>query len=378
MMTLIVNLARTRAAEARGSIGLFSRCPLPPNHLTLMKEIKQAVRQGYGATAKAGLHSGQAAIEGIAKAFGYSASDLASIPAEANMGLSCGNPLATASLRSGETVLDLGSGGGLDVFLASKQVGPSGEAIGLDMTGEMIDLARANAEKGGFRNVRFLLGEIEAIPLPDNSVDCVISNCVINLCPDKPAALAEVFRVLKPGGRLAISDIALRQTLPKEVEEKVAAWTGCIAGALPMEAYAPMLQAAGFQDAHVQETGSDLNAYAEGGNAACCAPPAEAASALPSASEESACCAPDPTGESCCAPNEASGPSLSDVAVPTEESACCTPTPDAEACCEPNQATQSEETLPTAQAMHEELSEVLQSFDVNAFAASVRVFAIKP
>ena len=220
----------------------------------MSENIKRAVRDGYGLAAKSGLSSNQDSIKGIAAAFGYSEDELASIPAEANMGLSCGNPTATASIRAGETVVDLGSGGGLDVFLASKLVGPTGQAIGIDMTADMISLARTNAEKGGYTNVRFYLGEIEAMPLPDDSVDCVISNCVINLCPDKDAALKEIFRVLKPGGRLAISDIALRKELPAEVESQVAAWTGCIAGALPIDTYQSSLNQTGFEAVHIQET----------------------------------------------------------------------------------------------------------------------------
>ncbi|MDF1666222.1 MAG: methyltransferase domain-containing protein [Planctomycetota bacterium] len=192
----------------------------------MSENTKSAVRQGYGAVAQAGLSSNQDGIKGIAKAFGYSEEELASIPAESNMGLSCGNPVAMASISEGETVVDLGSGGGLDVFLAAKKVGPSGKAIGIDMTGDMISLARKNAAKGGYTNVKFYLGEIEAMPLPDASVDCVISNCVLNLCPDKDEALKEIFRILKPGGRLAVSDIALKKALPEAVASEVRA--GCI------------------------------------------------------------------------------------------------------------------------------------------------------
>ena len=311
----------------------------------MSENTKEAVRKGYGAVAQQGLSSEHEGIKGIAKAFGYSEAELASIPAEANMGLSCGNPVAMASIREGETVVDLGSGGGLDVFLASKKVGEEGLAIGIDMTGDMVSLARKNAEKGGYTNVKFHLAEIEAMPIPDNSVDCVISNCVLNLCTDKDAALREIFRILKPGGRLAISDIALKQPLPEAIAKEVAAWTGCIAGALTIEENRAKLARAGFGQVDIQDAGSDLNAYRDGGHAACCGPesPMDAAS-------------------SCCSP--AAEPA------PAAQSSCCgsetTPAqaPPAEA-----------ETQP---AYHDTMGDLLDSFDVNAYAASVKIFAVKP
>ncbi len=206
----------------------------------------------------------------------YSAEELASIPAEANMGLSCGNPIATARLRPGEVVVDLGCGGGLDVLLAAPKVGPAGKAIGIDMSEDMIALARRNAAKGAdgqpVGNVEFHLSTIDKLPLDDDSVDCVISNCVINLAPDKDAVLREVHRVLRPGGRVAVSDIALKKALPADVAENLPAYIGCIAGAIPIAQYEQILKDAGFDAVEVIDAGTDLNAYAQAENAACCVP----------------------------------------------------------------------------------------------------------
>ena len=188
--------------------------------------IEQLVQEKYGSVATSGLSSNHEGVAAVAEAFGYSADQLASIPAEANMGLSCGNPTAFASLKSGETVVDLGCGGGLDVFLAAAKVGPTGKAIGIDMTDEMLDLAKANAAKAGQANVQFHKAMIDKMPLPDSSVDCVISNCVINLAPDKPAVFREIARILKPGGRLAVSDIALKKPLPPEIGDNLLAYLG--------------------------------------------------------------------------------------------------------------------------------------------------------
>src|SRR6516225_7465054 len=208
---------------------------------SMSKSIEEVVRDKYGAVAASSLSSEHTGVRAVAEAFGYSPEELASIPAEANMGLSCGNPTATANLRPGETVVDLGSGGGLDVFLSAAKVGPLGRAIGIDMTPEMIELARRNAARAndgkGYSNVEFHLATIDNLPLPDNSVDCVISNCVINLAPDKTRVFREIARVLKLGGRLAVSDIALKQPLPAEIGQDIMAYVACIAGALLIDDY---------------------------------------------------------------------------------------------------------------------------------------------
>lgn len=288
-----------------------------PGENDMANEFLDSVRSKYGAVAESGLSSNDAGVKAVAEAFGYSAEELKSIPAEANMGLSCGNPTATASLRPGEIVVDLGSGGGLDVFLAAQKVGQEGKAIGIDMTPAMIERARANAEAGGYSNVEFHLASIDAIPLPDASVDCVISNCVLNLVPDKPAVFREAARILKPGGRLAVSDIALKGDLPEAIARSMAAYVGCIGGAIRISDYRAALLAAGFEHVEIVDSGKDLNAYAQ-------------------VEGQSGCCTPsmDREGESCCRPSE---PSL-----------------------------------------HEELSELLKKYDVNEAAASVKVYAIKP
>ncbi len=278
-----------------------------------MKEIERAVKSRYGAIAESGLSNENRGINRVAQAFGYTAEELAAIPSEANLGLSCGNPTAYANLHEGETVVDLGCGGGLDVFLASAKVGQTGRAIGIDMTPEMIERARHNAERGidgkPYANVEFHLATIDKLPLEDASVDCVISNCVINLAPDKRAVFREIARVLKPGGRMAVSDIALKQKLPAEVGADVIAYVGCIAGAIEIEDYRQGLAEAGFEHVEIIDTGSDLNVYSK----------AESVSSLPVA-----------------------------------ESSCCSSSKDTR------------------------LSDLLSRYNVNDYAASVRVYAVKP
>jgi arsenite methyltransferase len=276
--------------------------------------IEQVVRDKYASVATSGLSTDHDGVRAVAEAFGYSAKELASIPAEANMGLSCGNPTAFATLRPGEVVVDLGSGGGLDVFLAADKVGPTGKAIGIDMTDEMLALARRNAN--GRANVEFHKATIDNLPLLDSSVDCVISNCVINLAPDKPAVFKEIARVLKPGGRLAVSDIALKKPLPPEIGSDLMAYVGCIAGAIMIDDYQSDLAAAGFDSIQIIDSRSDLNAYAK----------VEGQSA-------------------CCSPSMGSGlPIVSD---------CCSD-------------------------LHSQLSELLARYNVNDYAASVKVYALKP
>lgn len=253
----------------------------------MSKQIEEAVRGRYGSFAASSLSSEHAGVREVAEAFGYSPEELSSIPAEANMGLSCGNPTAYAHLRPGEVVVDLGCGGGLDVFLASPSVGPEGRVIGIDMTPEMIERARRNAAKGDFSNVEFHLSTIDKLPLEDNSVDCVISNCVINLAPDKQAVFREIARVLKPGGRLAVSDIALKKALPVEVSADLLAYVGCIAGAILISDYKQGLIDAGFAHAEIIDTKQDLNVYSKIENQQSCG---STSSSLPVAS--SSCCAP--------------------------------------------------------------------------------------
>jgi SAM-dependent methyltransferase len=224
-------------------------------------DVKSAVRDKYASIAAKRSNKSSDDEAALAHAFGYSDGELASIPEEANLGVSCGNPTAMASLRPGEVVVDLGSGGGLDVFLAAGKVGGDGKSIGIDMTPEMVALANKNLSRSSFDNVEFHLAEIEAMPLESGSVDCVISNCVLNLVPDKKRAFAEVFRVLKTGGRLAVSDIALHKMPPPEREKSVKAITGCLAGAILTSTYREMLEDAGFATVEIIDTKSDLNVY---------------------------------------------------------------------------------------------------------------------
>ncbi|KAJ5490011.1 Arsenite methyltransferase [Penicillium expansum] len=226
--------------------------------------IYDRVQDRYGELADRSSTSEQKKTEEkIAQAFGYEAADLSSIPQAANLGVSCGNPLALANLREGETVIDLGSGGGIDVLLAAKKVGSKGKAIGVDMTKNMLELARRNVEKAGASNASFIEASITSIPLPNAIADCIISNCVVNLVPtvDKHLVFEEMFRLLERGGRLAISDILTRKELPKEVVNSLSFYVGCIAGASQVHEYKKYLTEAGFKDIVIVDTHSDINVY---------------------------------------------------------------------------------------------------------------------
>jgi len=223
------------------------------------KKIKDAVKKKYGSIAKASTRC--CCSTGDLKtctpkttdiSHGYDKRELESLPWGANLGLGCGNPLALTEIKPGEVVLDLGSGAGIDVFLAAKKVGPKGRVIGLDMTDEMLASAKENAEKTGIRNVEFKKGEIENMPVQSNSIDLVISNCVINLVPDKKKAFKEIYRVLKPKGRFSVSDIVTRGDLPEEIKEDMEAWAGCVAGALDKNEYLSIVRGCGFENIRVK------------------------------------------------------------------------------------------------------------------------------
>lgn len=223
------------------------------------KEIKEFVKNRYAKIAKkedsccSCCPSGDDIITEQAQAAGYSPEELKSIPEEAVFGLGCGNPTALAEIRKGETVLDLGSGGGIDVFLAANKVGDNGKVIGVDMTPEMIETAVKNSQKGGYTNVEFKLGEIENLPLEENTIDVIISNCVINLTPDKNNAYREVYRVLKPGGRILVSDLVTEGFIPEEIRRNFQAWSECVGGAMEKQDYLNTIKNAGFKEVEILE-----------------------------------------------------------------------------------------------------------------------------
>ena len=233
------------------------------------QEIKEEVRRRYASRAtqvqQSGSCCGPDEVSLISSEL-YTTDEIRELPPEAVVAsLGCGNPVAIAGLREGETVLDLGSGGGIDVLLSARRVGPAGKAYGLDMTDEMLALARENARKAGVTNVEFLKGEMEAMPLPDGEIDVIISNCVVNLSPDKDRVLREAYRVLKPGGRLAIADIVAHRQMPAALKRSLELWAGCVAGALVDEEYRQKLAAAGFADIEIESVREYTAADAESG-----------------------------------------------------------------------------------------------------------------
>ncbi len=243
-------------------------------------DIRTAVRKNYAKVAESqnsGCCSSSSSCcetpghdNDMSRRLGYSAEDLASVPEGADMGLGCGNPQILAGLESGETVLDLGSGGGFDCFLAARAIGESGHVIGVDMTPEMIAKSRRNAEKSGFRNIEFRLGELEHLPVADETVDVIISNCVINLSPDKEQVFTESYRVLKPGGRLAVSDVVANSELPESIRKNMELYTGCIAGASAVSEIEAMLNRCGFEKINIQtkpESRNFIREWIPGSNA---------------------------------------------------------------------------------------------------------------
>ncbi|CAG8533802.1 4889_t:CDS:2 [Acaulospora colombiana] len=250
--------------------------------MSTSETIHTLVQQHYGTIANqsaASTPGNEAYFNKVAATFGYSASEIDELRG-ANMGLSCGNPVATSHLREGEVVVDLGSGAGMDVILAAQKVGPTGKVIGIDITEDMIKLSTENAEKRGLKNTKFIHSSIESLPLPSNSVDCVISNCVLNLIPEvaKRTALKEIYRILKPGGRTSISDIVAKKELPPSVLEDAAAYVGCVAGAIHYTTYESYLREAGFKVESSTKSGGSLKT-------ACCAPPSKTQENIPSTAQ---------------------------------------------------------------------------------------------
>ncbi|MBL0921784.1 MAG: arsenite methyltransferase [Phycisphaerales bacterium] len=236
-------------------MNVISRTVDPSNPDAVRAEVRSAYAQAAAGTSgccgPTCCGAPPSAVADMSSRMGYSADEIGAAPEGANLGLGCGNPQTIAALKSGEAVLDLGAGAGFDCFLAARRVGPTGRVIGVDMTPEMLAKARENARKGGYENVEFRLGEIERLPVADASVDVVMSNCVINLSPDKPAALREAFRALRPGGRLAVSDIVATAPMPEALKAQAAALTGCVSGAATVQELTGWLADAGFQDVRV-------------------------------------------------------------------------------------------------------------------------------
>ncbi|KAH8652713.1 SAM-dependent methyltransferase UbiE/COQ5 family protein [Tricladium varicosporioides] len=309
------------------------------------KDIYDQVNKRYGSINKSS--TGQYE-QTVARAFGYTEEELAGIPEGANLGLSCGNPLALAKLRERETVIDLGSGAGFDVFAAAKRVGPSGKAIGVDMNKNMIEKANDNKAKANAENVEFIEGTITSIPLPDNTADCIISNCVINLVPaaEKQTAFHEMYRLLKPGGRVALSDILTRKELTEDMKKNIALYVRCISGASEVNEYESYLKKAGFRDPLIVDSKNDLNVYlnAAGERKSFCGTVAEKVPTCCSTEKQAECCRPEQK-ESCC----------------DSSSSTCG--------CKDNNSSANEA---------QKLADTLGIMDFNEWAGSFQVYAVKP
>ncbi|KAF2197835.1 NAD(P)-binding protein [Delitschia confertaspora ATCC 74209] len=358
--------------------------------------IYAAVNDRYGASARASTTSTGAYGKTVAQAFGYSASDLSSIPAEANLGLSCGNPLAIAGLKEGETVIDLGSGAGFDVFLAAKKLGETGRAIGVDMNDDMLATANKNKQKTNANNVEFIKSQITSIPLPSAVADVIISNCVINLVPDSEKHLVfhEMHRLLKPGGRVAVSDLLCKKDMPERIKNDMALYVGCIAGASKVEEYERWLKEAGFGEVMVVDAGSDVNVYIqtdEEGNLVggpCCGDGLVEGS-IGEVKKSGGCCGPSTEKEggcekpaekaagSCCAPKKETKAASSCCGSKKEEkpaSSCCAPKKEEKttsSCCGPKKEEKPDGVMPDLKAKHPDL-------DLNEWVGSYKIYAVKP
>ncbi|KAH7140966.1 SAM-dependent methyltransferase UbiE/COQ5 family protein [Dactylonectria macrodidyma] len=312
--------------------------------------IYDQVNRRYGSITKS--NTGQYE-QTVAKAFGYTDEELAGVPEGANLGLSCGNPIALARLREGETVVDLGSGAGFDVFAAAKKVGPRGKAIGVDMNKNMVDKANANKVHSSASNVQFIESAITSIPLPSNTADCIISNCVINLVPaaEKQLAFNEMFRLLNPGGRVAISDILARKEFTEEMKKNIALYVGCVAGASQVNDYEAFLKNAGFNDVLIVDSKNDLNVY------------------LTAAEAKTSCCGMDTVQEEETAPSCDGEKAKENCCKPEEKKSCCGANSSACGC-------QDQKSLMANEA--ETLAAQLGITDLNKWAGSFQVYAVKP
>lgn len=317
------------------------------------KLIYDEVNKRYGAVTKSATGKYE---RNVAEAFGYAEDELTGLPEGANLGLSCGNPTAIANLKEGETVIDLGSGAGFDVFISSRKVGATGKAIGVDMNKDMIAKANVNKDKINAENVQFVQSPVTAIPLPDATADCIISNCVINLVPkeDKQLAFNEMFRLLKPGGRVAVSDILARKEFTEKMSKNIALYVGCMAGASLVGEYETYLKNAGFEDILIVDNKSDLNVYftAEGDGSQGCGPGANAPG-----DESSSCCEP------CLGPPKQAG--------------CCSPEEE-DSCCGDQSAKKGQDQDGSFQTGAQKMAADLGYPDFNEWAGSFKIYSVKP